>query len=159
MPLLLNEDDILPVGIHEATLAEFETCFGCWIGSDQRPTLFRLFTAYIDAVRFTGWDCVVIADGSYVMKRVKDPEDIDVVIGYPPEAEAIIESENVRPFQKNVVDPWYCKRTYRIDLKPCLIGGQIYQERVEFFQRVSMKRADQHRLSDGSRKGLVRIIL
>jgi len=159
MPLILNGDDVLPVGVHDATLGEFEACFGRWKGSGRRPDLMLKFREYIRAVRQTGWACLVIADGSYVMDRVPDPDDIDVVVAYPPEVQTIIESDEIRPYQKNVIDPWYCKREYRIDLKACILGSPDHTKWVEFFCQVSMKRADKHGLPAGSRKGLVRIIL
>ncbi|MFO0848370.1 MAG: hypothetical protein U0871_07425 [Gemmataceae bacterium] len=159
MPLALTDDGILLEGIHDATVAELGETFGRFNRCGQRMDLFARFENYVAAIRRTEWACTLIVDGSFVMWRVDDPEDVDVVLGYPPEVADLVEADMLRPYQLNVLEPSHCKRTYKIDLKACTVDGPAFRERVEFYAQVSMKRADKHGLPAGSRKGLVRVIL
>lgn len=159
MPLNLDARGVLPDGIHDATLDEIEECFGRYTTRDARANLFKRLRLYVEAVRATKWKCELLIDGSFVMSAICEPEDIDAVIAYPPEIEAMIEADELKPYQFNVIDKKYCQREYKIDLKPCTLKSDRHSFWVTFFANVTSKRVDEHKLPTGSTKGLVRVIL
>jgi hypothetical protein len=83
MPLTLDERGLLPPGIHDATAKEVDDVFGLTAKSDRRMRLFAKFKELLAAVKRPDWSCQVMIDGSFVMKSVDDPNDIDILLVMP----------------------------------------------------------------------------
>jgi hypothetical protein len=156
MPLNLDNRHVLPDGLHDATVEEVRAVFG---DLSTRYELFERLKKYLVELQRTGWPCTVIIDGSFVMASVPDPEDVDLVLGYPADVQSKIEDDTLIPYQLNLLDKRHCQREYRIDLKPCVVDSDKFESWITFFSQVSMKRADVHGLPPNSTKGLVRIRL
>jgi hypothetical protein len=75
MPLVLDDRQLLPPGIHEATLEEIETLFARFQRTNRRLDLFANLKRYVAEVQRTGWACHIIIDGSFVMPPVDEPND------------------------------------------------------------------------------------
>ena len=153
-----DETQVLPVGIHDATLDEIETAFGTWENTKVRPKLFEKLKLYVAAVKRTGLQCTIIANGSFVMRKIDDPDDIDAIIVVPAKVFDELEADTLPLYHFNIIDKGFCMREYRIDIKPCAADSEEYHNWEGFFTQVSMKRAAEHGLPHGSKKGLVRII-
>lgn len=156
MNLVLDSDRLLPVGIHDATLSDLEDVFGTFQGSNRRVRLFAKLAEYIAALRkaeFTGW---VIVDGSFVMGPVDEPEDIDLILVLPASWDL---SADLKPFQYNLISRRDIKRKFPLDVITVRENSEEEGRWIEFFGKVGIKWYEPCRLSEGRRKGLVRIAL
>ncbi len=151
--------EILPAGIHTATIEEIEEVFGQWNHSEQRPKLTVKLREYLGKVRLADCGCEITLNGSYVMPRIVDPDDLDVIVAVPQKVLDQYEADTLPFYQFMVLDPWRCSKLFKMDLKPCAIGSSEYNYWEREFSKVSSKRADAHGLPDGTVKGLVRIVL
>ena len=75
----LNEDGLLPEGIHEASLEEVRERFGRFQRTDRRPELFSKLALFLTEVRACGLVEAVIVDGSFVTAK-DEPSDIDLIL-------------------------------------------------------------------------------
>jgi hypothetical protein len=100
MPLILDDRNLLPPGIHEASLKEVEEQFARFQKSDRRIALFRKLNDYITALRKAQCGCAVILDGSFVMGCVDGPDDIDLILVLPGGWDWDAE---LKPYQYNLV--------------------------------------------------------
>src|SRR6266545_4491026 len=74
-----NEHGLLPEGIHDCTLAEIETRFGGFQGSDRRPQLWARFKEFFAAAMAIRLIEELLIDGSFATGK-PDPNDIDFVV-------------------------------------------------------------------------------
>ena len=75
----LNQDGLLPEGIHDCTLEEIKARFGSFQATDQRPRLLARLESFLAEVRAAGLVRSVLVDGSFVTSKA-DPHDIDLVV-------------------------------------------------------------------------------
>ena len=75
-----DERGLLPIGIHDASVEEIQNCFGSFQRSDRRCRLFERLAEFISELRKSKIPGHVIVDGSFVMKCVDEPSDIDLVL-------------------------------------------------------------------------------
>jgi hypothetical protein len=155
MPLVLDDRRLLPPGMHEATLDEVEETFGRFQRTDCRMTLFRKLKAWVAAVKRTGWECVILLDGSFVMGPVDEPNDIDVILVMPRDWDL---TADLRPFEYNVVSKRYTKREYSIEVYPVLPGSGAEQQFMDLFAQVRIEWCQQFQWPPDSKKGIVRIV-
>jgi hypothetical protein len=156
MPLELNERGILPVAVHDADLAEVQTLFGGFQRSDRRIRLFDKLKEYIGELRqaeIRGW---LIVDGSFVMRCVDEPEDIDVILVLPADWDL---SAELRPFQYNLLSKRHVKRRYPIEVFLAVDGSETEKDWTAFFQQINIKWCRESGFENGSQKGLARIAL
>src|SRR5688572_28332358 len=130
MPLEFDERGLLPAGIHDATLDELEQYFGRFQRSDQRITLFKKLKAYISALKTADFNCSLSVDGSFIMTKADEPEDIDLVPVLPEDWDM---DANLKPFQYNVVSKRRVQQQYRFDLFTVRKNTADEQKWIDFF--------------------------
>lgn len=69
----LNDDGLLPAGIHDCSIDEIKSAFGWYGSSGKRYRLFQKLVEYVDFVRDTELVVEIIVDGSFVTSKA-DPE-------------------------------------------------------------------------------------
>lgn len=156
MPLEVNERGILPVAVHDADLSDIGLLFGGFQRSDRRIKLFSKLTEYVDELRKAGIRGWLIVDGSFVMRCVDEPDDIDVVLVLAGDWDL---SADLRPFQYNLVSKRDVKRRFPIEVYLALAGSEVERKWTDFFQQVNVKWYEAHGFASGSQKGLARIAL
>ncbi len=70
------DDNVLPEGVFDCTLAEIEDRFGRFQRTDRRMRLTERLKQYLEAARQSGIVKAVLIDGSYTTAR-DEPVDID----------------------------------------------------------------------------------
>lgn len=146
--------DLLPPGIHDATLEGVGRRFGAFQVSDRRCRLFAKLKEYVEEVRKAGWNAVLIVDGSFVMAAVDKPEDIDLILVMP---EGWDMAEDLKPFEYNLVSRRVVRRKFGFDLFEVRPNSPEMRELIEFFSRVSVKWCESLGIPPGTKKCLVRI--
>ncbi|MCA9228979.1 MAG: hypothetical protein KDA47_25355 [Planctomycetales bacterium] len=116
----LDDRGLLPPGLHPATLAELDRCFGHQ--SDLRRIQVQSLTWMIDAARRAGVQRIVV-NGSFVTDVI-EPNDVDCLLllgpTYPVDAVAEREIEQGFPFlELQLVDDrgysFFVKRFFATD--------------------------------------------
>lgn len=156
MPFEVNDRGILPVAVHDADLAEVESLFGGFQRSDRRMKLFGKLREYVGELRQAGIRGWLIVDGSFVMRCVDEPDDIDVVLVLAADWDL---SAKLKPFQYNLVSKRDVKRRYPIEVYPALAGSETEKKWTDFFHQVNVKWYETFGFANGSQKGLARIVL
>lgn len=153
----LTSVGLLPPGIHVLTLKQVEEFFGKFQKSDRRCRLFARLTTYLRELRAAGWAVGVILDGSFVMKCVDEPDDIDLLVILPNGWDRAAE---LPPHEYNLLSHRMAKRLYKFDVFAAEEGTDEQARWEEFFAGVNVKweNAPLH-LPAGLKKGLVRIAL
>jgi hypothetical protein len=156
LPTVLAFDDrqLLPRGIHDASLEEVEEALGRFQRSDRRPTLFRKLCDYLTALRTSNCGDSVIVNGSFVMRCVDEPDDIDLIVVLP---RAWDTSADLKPYQYNLLSRRRMKKDVGFDVFPVVPGSPQEQEWVSFFSAVSPKWLIEFGWASGAEKGLVRV--
>lgn len=73
----LNQHGLLPVGIHDCTLAELKSRFASFQATDRRPDLFRKLERLIAEAQAAQFARSLLIDGSFVTAQ-PNPNDIDL---------------------------------------------------------------------------------
>ena len=154
MPLQFDERQLLPPGVHEASLEEVGQYFGRFQRTDRRMTLSRKVGEYVAALRQAGFKGSVIIDGSFIMPKVDQPEDVDLVLVLPEDWDMTAE---LRPYQYNLVSKRRVRQEFKFDLFTVQRGTVDEQKWIDFFSQVNPKWHEPFGLPEGSTKGLVRV--
>ena len=141
-----DEHGLLPVGIHDCTLADMEAAFA-W--NSHRRGLYRKFAACFKEELRPRFDAPVCVDGSFVT-RVESPNDVDVVIDL---------TQETPDEQRKGLAVWLRQRKrlmerYDVDLWPNVPGRQ---DMIAYFQGLKAQTARFLGLREDHRKGLVRV--
>jgi hypothetical protein len=155
MPLKFDDRGLLPIGIHDATIAEIEQAFARFQKTDRRITLFAKLTAYLKEVKQTGWQCEVIIDGSFVMPMVDEPNDIDLILVLPADWDMI---QSLKPFEYNVVDKAFTKKAYSVEVFAVSAGSEREARVRHLFDQVRPEWCHAFGWPIESLKGLVRVV-
>lgn len=156
LPVLMPHG-LLPAGIHLLTLEQVEQLFGQFQRSDRRGRLFDRLRIYLHELRGAGWALGVILDGSFVMKCVDEPEDIDLLVILP---KGWDRAADLPPHEYNLLSHRMAKRLYKFDVFAAEDGSEEQAKWEEFFAGVSVKWENAPlRLPPGLNKGLVRVLL
>jgi hypothetical protein len=155
MPLTFDDRGLLPPGIHDATLDEIDKHFGRFQKSDRRISLFMKLKAYIREVKSTGWTCEIIVDGSFVMRMVDEPNDIDLILVLPNDWDV---TRDLKPFEYNVVDKRFTKKEYRIEVFAVPASSKEDADAHALFEKVRLEWCRLFGWPENSKKGNVRII-
>lgn len=152
MPIPEFDDNVLPEGVHECTVEEVEARFGRFQRSDRRLKLTERLRLYLEAAKQSGIVKAVIIDGSYVTAKA-EPEDIDFI--------AVLDgafdwTQELRPFQANVIDKAAVRRDYRFDGFAYREDEPGLQKLVAVFAVIPEKYAG---LTSRAHKGMVRVSL
>jgi hypothetical protein len=113
MALSFDDNQLLPAGIHDATLEEVGEQFGRFQRTDRRMTLFRRLGEYVAALRRANIQGSLIIDGSFVMPSMDQPEDVDLVLVLPEDWDT---AADLRPYQYNLVSKRRVRQEYRFDV-------------------------------------------
>jgi hypothetical protein len=111
MPIPEFDDNVLPEGVHDCMFDEVEARFGRFRKSGRRIKLTERLKQYLAAARQSGIVRAVIINGSYAM-NLDEPDDIDLI--------AVLGSDfdwtqELKPYQSNVIDKAAIRRDYRFD--------------------------------------------
>lgn len=141
---------LLPPGVHQATIAEFQAAFGT--SSAVRIELFEKFEKFIAFARTLGFCRAFLADGSYTTNKVS-PGDIDgvLVLDRAGLAQLLLHAQGAR-----LMDHAWVKATYSIDL---FFSDDAGSHMVDFFQGIRPHEALDRGLPPNHKKGIVRIDL
>jgi hypothetical protein len=143
----LDENGLLPNGVHSCTLDEAEAHFGRARVTDRRVELFDRLRTFVREASESGLVKAVLIDGSFVTDAAA-PNDIDIVIVLGDDHDLRTE---IKPFQYNVLSSRRARRRFGFDAFTARANSTDYDDYVTFFQRV--------RDRPGMRKGLLRIEL
>jgi hypothetical protein len=75
----LDENGLLPFGIHQCTLDEIEARFGRFQSTDRRPVLMRRLRSFVTELQTAGIVRAIVIDGSFVTS-ITSPNDIDILL-------------------------------------------------------------------------------
>jgi hypothetical protein len=150
-----NEHGLLPPGIHACTMAEIEARLGAFQRSDRRMRLFRKLAEYVGELRKTGWNVQLLIDGSFVMQRVNEPNDIDIILVFPADWNPFAD---VLPVEYNLLSGRRVKRNYGFDVFSVRAGSPQESELLTLFAQVSPRWCDEFGFPRGLSKGLVRLV-
>jgi len=152
MPIPDFDDNVLPEGVHDCTVAEVEARFGRFQRTDQRMRLTDKLKQYLEAARQSGIVKAVIVDGSYTTAK-DEPDDVDLIAVL---VDGFDWSQELRPYQLNVIVKAAVRREYRFDMFPFTEGDPGLDRMLAVFGRVPEKYGT---LTAKIRRGMVRVTL
>jgi Family of unknown function (DUF6932) len=141
----LNENGLLPEGVHETSMEEVRQLFGRFQRTDQRPGLFSKLSRFLEEVRSTGLIAAVIVNGSFVTAK-DEPSDIDLILVVRRDHDF---DADPKPFEYNVLSKRRVRGRFRFDILVAREGSAEYEQSVNFFQGV--------RGRPNLRKGVVKV--
>ena len=148
MPIpTFDEYGLLPVGVHDCTLAEVRSRFGSFQTTDRRPGLFQKLELLIAEAQAAQFVHNLLIDGSFVTAE-PEPNDIDLVLVLPPTHDI---GADLPPAQYNLVSKRSVQRRFGFDIVVVRENSVEYDEAVAFFQQV--------RHQPALRKGILRLNL
>jgi hypothetical protein len=156
MELAFDDRNLLAPGVHEVTLETVEEYFGRFQRSDRRLELFAKLAQYLDALKRADCGVSIILDGSFVMACIEEPDDIDAILVLPADWD---DAADLKPYRYNLVSKKAAKKTYGFDVITVLSGSVDEAQWIEFFSGVNVKWREQFGWPDGTRKGIVRVLL
>jgi hypothetical protein len=156
MPLVLDANGMLPMGVHDASMEEVEEQFARFQRSDRRMKLFAGLRAYAQEIKRAGVGMSIVINGSFVMASVDEPEDIDAVLTLPGDWDL---AADLKPFQYNLVDRKSVRKAYHIDVYPVREGSVEQVRWLDFFSQVNFKWCRHFGWPADTKKGLVRVML
>lgn len=151
---LLNPHGLLDPGVHDQSLDEVAALFGQFQRSDRRPRLMRTLRTVAADVWSVDPRIEVLVDGSFVMGRVDEPEDVDVLLVCPPGWDRAAER---RPFEYNALSRRVVQRQHGFDVFVAVAGEAQGVELRAFFQQVSPRWCRQLNMPTDTSKGLVKL--
>ncbi|MBI4869269.1 MAG: hypothetical protein HY816_20200 [Candidatus Wallbacteria bacterium] len=134
----------MPVGVHDATLAEVEARFTSRGNIDRRTDLFNRFRSYLSELRLTDVPVVVYIDGSFTTSKPA-PTDIDLVIELPAGYDL---ASDFPFFHQQVFRADRVRRVWRFDVLVAPAGSEDLAGHIETFQTDSRS---------GIAKGIIRL--
>jgi hypothetical protein len=155
----LDENGLLPVGIHDCTFAELEAEFGQnhWVADEASETrrevlcphrgrLCDRLRVYLAELRSVGFDVEVLVNGSFVTIK-PDPNDIDLIVVLP----AGHDFSRALPLREyNLLSRRRLREAgYPFDVLVAAEGDTAYETALRLFRRV--------RDRDDLSKGLLRV--
>ena len=148
MPIpAFDQYGLLPVGIHDCTIAEVRSRFGSFQSSDRRPGLFQKLELLVAEARAAQFLRSLLIDGSFVTVEPK-PNDIDLVLVLPRTHNV---SADLPPAHYTLISKRSVQRRYGFDILAVRENSVEYDEAVAFFQQV--------RHQPALRKGILRLSL
>ncbi|MGH9841429.1 MAG: DUF6932 family protein [Blastocatellia bacterium] len=142
----LNEDGVLPEGIHDCTLEEIGERFGSFQTTDRRVRLFEKLRDLVDEERKAGAAIELIVDGSFTTDKA-NPDDIDLVIVLP---EHYNPGLKFPPLVYNAISKRMIRRRYPFDVFVEREFSSDYYGWIDLFKKVK---------ESNLRKGMLRIKL
>ena len=143
----LNQDGLLPEGIHDCTLEEIKARFGSFQATDQRQRLLARLESFLAEVRAAGLVRSVLVDGSFVTSKA-DPQDIDLVVVVAADHDF---AADLSPAAYNSLSKRQVYRRHGFDLLVARDDSEELGRYVRFFQQI--------RFEPGRTKGILRLKL
>lgn len=150
----VNEHGLLAPGEHAMTLAELEEMFGRFQRTDRRATLFERLCRFVKDVRLASERIAIYVDGSFIMARIDEPDDIDVALILPGDWDSAAE---LNPYQYNVVSRRMVRKLHGFDILVGFDGQTSATVTLDFFRQVNVKWLEPLKIPAGTTKGLVRV--
>ena len=142
----LDDDGLLPAGLHDCSFEELRERFGRFRSSDHRERLAEALRAYLAELRAAGVAAYVVVDGSFVTAKEK-PGDIDLFLALRADLDL---AADLLPRDYNAISKRSVRRRYPFDLLVAPEGSDACQHQIEFFEQVKGR--------PDLRKGLLRIV-
>jgi hypothetical protein len=128
----LDQEGLLPVGLHECTIEEMEGCFGKFQGSDRRPELMKKLKTFLSEAKDSSLIQGILVDGSFVTSKPA-PDDIDVIAIVP----ALHDYHaDLAPREYNLLSKSRVRRRFGLDMLVARDGSIELQRYINFFQQV-----------------------
>src|ERR1044072_7429317 len=108
----LEENGLLPEGIHDCSLAEAEARFGRFQESDRRPHLWNRFMEFIREAKASGLIESIVIDGSFVTAK-SSPNDIDLILLVSATYDF---TADLPPHQYNILAQQRVRRRFQLDI-------------------------------------------
>jgi len=143
----LDENGLLPAGVHDCALEEIKARFGVFRGSDRRPQLFAKLECFVSEARKSTLVVCVIVDGSFVTAK-SEPDDVDLIIVVATNHDFL---SDLTPSAYNILSKQSVRRRYGFDLLVAHENSVEFGQWIEFFQQV--------RLEPERQKGILRLLL
>jgi hypothetical protein len=144
----LNDEGLLPCGIHDCTMEEIHEIFGRFMSCDRRPKLMAKLSQYVEHVKESGVAKYLIIDGSFVTSK-EEPGDIDILMVLD-ESTDLASGIVVPPFVYNAQAKKYVKKEYGFDFFVGFENDDSSTKIIDFFRRVKEK--------PDSEKGILRLV-
>jgi hypothetical protein len=141
----LHENGLLPVGVHDCSVAELGQRFGQFQRTDRRCQLYGRLQSFLNEVWAVKQVIAVIVDGSFVTNQ-DEPGDIDLIVVLARDYDYRAE---LAPFEYQVLSRRRVQQRYGFDILVALENSAAYDVYVDFFQQV---KGEPRR-----RKGLLRV--
>lgn len=152
----LDERGLLPPGVHDVSMEDVEAMFGQMQRTTRRMVLFKSLKQFVDEVRRAGFATEIRIDGSFVMKQVDEPGDIDVVLVMKPDWD--MASADIKPFEYNLLSKKRTKQTYGIEVYTVLAGIADDPDGMSaFFEQVNPRWSQLYNWPSGLKKGVLRV--
>jgi hypothetical protein len=145
---------LLNPGVHPMTLDEIDQLFGRFQRSDKRMKLVVRLRLFVKAVRDVDPLIKIFINGSFIMTKVDEPGDIDVVLLLPPGWNFAAE---LRPFEYNILSRRMVRKLHRFDMFVGVDGEESARNALDFFAQVNVKWLTALAIPEGTIKGIVRI--
>lgn len=138
----LDNDGLLPVGVHLCTIEEVAATFGRFERSDRRIQLVGRLKRYFAELQSVDLVKFLILDGSFVTSR-EEPGDIDILLALHSDADL---SKDLPPYVLNAISKKSVSKRFGFDLLPASEGSDEYQKYLEFFSQVKGQSGRRKRL-------------
>jgi hypothetical protein len=158
MDFAFDERKLLHPGVHDASMEDVEAAFGRFQRSDRRMKLFAKLTTYVETLKkaIPAANLIVDVDGSFVMKGIDEPSDIDLILILPADWD---DAADLKPYQYNLVSKRATRRTYRFDVAIVKAGSEDEAEWLRYFGGVNPKWREKFGWPSDAKKGVLRISL
>jgi len=143
----LDENGLLPAGVHDCTVDELESRFGLFTGSGQRPRLMARLTEFLAEARQSSIVRAVLVDGSFVTAKA-EPGDVDLVLVL---RASFDRTADLLPREYSLVSRKRVRSRFGFDTVAVLENSAECDRAVAFFQQV---RGCPH-----LQKGILRLLL
>ena len=145
----LNDEGLLPCGIHDCTMDEIREIFGRFMSCDKRPKLVAKLFQYVEHVKESAVAKYLIIDGSFVTSK-EEPGDIDILMVLD-ESTDFANGIVVPPFVYNAQAKKYVKKEYGFDFFVGFENDDSSIRMIDHFKRVKEK--------PGAEKGILRLVI
>lgn len=155
MPLpALTDYGLLPPGVHDCTLDELAEVFGQFQHSTRRLTLLDKIRGFLSEAWKVDEGVEVLIDGSFIMSKVDEPGDVDVILLLPPDWDF---TADLPPFKYNALSRRMVRRMHDFDMLVGAQGRPSATEAIEYFCKVNVKWTEQLKIPAGTVKGIIRV--
>lgn len=149
----LTDKGLLPIGIHDCSLAEISARFSTSDNRNKRMELWKFFNEYLAVIKPIGVVSNVYVDGGFTTNKPM-PKDIDLVLELPPPNPVILPVLMRQEFQQDFVMNRYKMHVWL--WHPSAVPPDDW---VSFFQEIKPKDLVRLGLKPDARKGILKVVL